>query len=64
MLLLCCPISPYDRIPDRFYIISMEFLSLSQMFLLTKRPSVAMSMKKHLFLQAKCGGTQSGLIKK
>ena len=30
MKLLRRPISPSDQIPDRFYVISMEFLSLSQ----------------------------------
>ena len=30
MKLLCRPLSAFDRIPDRFYVISMEFLSLSR----------------------------------
>ena len=36
MQLLRRPISASDRIPDRFYVISIEFLS--QTFLLAKRP--------------------------
>ena len=49
MKLLCRPISASDRIPDRFCVISMEFLfAESQTFLLAKRPSAVMSKKKRL----------------
>ena len=43
MKLLRRQISASDRIPDRFYVISMEFLSLSR-----RRFSAAMSEEKRL----------------
>ena len=53
MYLLRRPISASDRIPDKFYVISMEFLSLSR-----RRPSArnvpsAKSEEKRMFSQAR-----------
>ena len=54
MKLLRRPISASDRIPDRFYVISMEFLSLSRRIEVPPRetsPS-AKSEEKRMFSQA------------
>ena len=45
----------FDRIPDRFYLISIEILLLSHTLSLTflaKRPPAVMSEEKRVFLQA------------
>ena len=46
------PIIAYDWIPDRFYVISMEFLSLSLRRSSSRNVPMVMSEEKRLFLQA------------
>ena len=43
----------YDRIPDRFYVTSMEFLWLSRRCPPRETSPAARSEKKRLFLQAR-----------
>ena len=50
--LLHRPISAYDRIPDRFHIISMEFLSLSRRRSSSRNILAAKSEEKRMFSQA------------
>ena len=52
MLLQRRPISASDQIPDRFYAISMEFLSLSRRRSSARTSSAAKSEEKRMFSQA------------
>ena len=52
MLLQRRPISASDQIPDRFYVISMEFLSLSRRRSSARTSSAAKSEEKRMFSQA------------
>ena len=53
MYLLRRPISFSDRIPDRFYVTSMEFLWLSRRCRPRETSPAARSEKKRLFSQAR-----------
>ena len=52
MQLLRRPISTFDGIPDRFYVISMEFLSLSSRRSSARNVPAAKSAEKQMFSQA------------